>query len=345
MKRGERRDGRKWRGRNTRRSFTVGWWGESGFTQGEDDNMSYGRTKLPYYTWRSQILIKDGVQCEQASQLSLHQLVLHFGPQRNIAKHTGRNAVEFGPDFHGALTQYHNWNVLNNHWIENQSVLGFHLMWSSVQVLTCKKRDDKLANITCSLLTPSLLAGRATNIKYIRKKRTYYIMFVLCVLERLSQSETCLLYFNWCDKHKIGNFFHIASLFALTPPFLNPLLKSPILCRNAVPCCFWIKVCVCTRAWASARGCPRMCAPGMSLSLYKGITGITGGRSFISRPETTAGQPLQSHAIRLLHCIGTIDGICCLAAACCHMRDPPTPSSPLPKPANVTALLSYITNT
>lgn len=302
--------------------------------------MSYGRTKLLYYTWQSQILIKDSVQCEQASQLSLHQLVLHFGPQRNIAKHTGRNAVEFGPGFHGALTQfYHDWNVLKNHWIDNQSVLGFHVIWSSVQVLTCKKRDGKLANITCSLLTLSLLAGRDMNVKIYKKKiRTYDIMFVVCVLEPLSQSETCLLYFNWCDKHKIGKFLSHPLLSAPTPPFLNPLLKSPILCGNAVSCCLWIKVCVCTRALASARGCPRMCAPGMSLPLYKGITGITGGRSFISRPETTAGQPLQSHAIRLLHCIGTIDGICCLAAACPYER-PSHPQQPLTKNSKCDSLV------
>lgn len=74
-------------------------------------------------------------------------------------------------------------------------------------------------------------------------------------------------------------------------------------------------MCVRPRACVPARVCPCVCARGMSLSLYKGITGITGGGSFISRPEITAGEPPQSHAVRLLHCIGAIDGICCLAAA------------------------------
>lgn len=70
--------------------------------------------------------------------------------------------------------------------------------------------------------------------------------------------------------------------------------------------------------------CPCICGPmhadtAGNYSTYKGITEITWGRGVISRPEIMDGQPStfpQSKAIRLLRCIGAINGICCLAASC-----------------------------
>lgn len=69
-------------------------------------------------------------------------------------------------------------------------------------------------------------------------------------------------------------------------------------------CCLWIKkfvrgfmyVCVCVYSYSTCdiQFCPT-----------KRICEICG-----------AGQSLQNYAIRLLHGIGSIDGICCLAAAC-----------------------------